>query len=74
MELVHKSNRAFIGVIFNSSFAVGACFVAIYGYFIRDIVILQTLFAMHALILFTYFWYKFFKTQLYNVIIKIHLP
>lgn len=54
MELVHKSNRTYCGVIFNSSFAVGACFVAIYGYFIRDIWLLQTVYAMHAAVLLGY--------------------
>ncbi|OXA60155.1 organic cation transporter protein [Folsomia candida] len=56
MELVHKSNRTYCGVIFNSSFAVGACFVAIYGYFIRDIWLLQTVYAMHAAVLLGY-WF-----------------
>ncbi len=59
MELVHKRNRAYCGAIFNSSFAVGACMVPIYGYLIRNITTLQTVYGMHALVLLGYWWYVF---------------
>lgn len=56
MELVNKTKRTFCGTAFSASFAIGVCFVALWSYLIRDVTMLQTVFAAHALLLFGHFW------------------
>ncbi|ODN02543.1 Organic cation transporter protein [Orchesella cincta] len=56
MELVDKKKRTYCGTAFSASFATGVCFVALWSYLIRDVTVLQVVFALHALLLFGHFW------------------
>lgn len=57
MELIDKKRRTYCGTAFSASFATGVCFVALWSYLIRDVTMLQTVFALHALMLFGHFWF-----------------
>lgn len=56
MEMTDKKVRTYCGTAFSASFAIGVCFVALWSYLIRDIMLLQTVFALHCLLLFGHWW------------------
>lgn len=56
MELVGPTKRTFCGIIFQALFAGGIMLVAVWGYFIRDRVLLQIIYGAHSLLLIGHWW------------------
>lgn len=56
MELVGPSKRSVCGILFQTVFAVGIMVVAMWGYLISDIFLLQIVYGLHSLLLIPHFW------------------
>lgn len=56
MELVGPSKRSVCGILFQATFALGIMGVSVWGYFIKDIFLLQIIYGLHSLLLIPHYW------------------
>ncbi|XP_025412390.1 organic cation transporter protein [Sipha flava] len=55
-ELVGPSKRSVCGILFQATFALGIMGVSVWGYFIKDIFLLQIIYGLHSLLLIPHYW------------------
>ncbi|ODM92283.1 Organic cation transporter protein [Orchesella cincta] len=56
MELVGPSKRTLCGTAFSAAFAIGVMMDAVWGAMIKNVMILQAVFALHSLVLVGHWW------------------